>query len=68
MDGHSNHIIVNIIAFCMTYLIDLFILFLHTSHLFQPLDVGVFAPLKCALAEETDTIFRFDSNRILHAD
>ena len=65
MDGHNSYIIVNFIVFCMKYLIDLFILFLHILHLFQLFNVNVFAPLKCALAEKIDTIFRLDSNCIL---
>ena len=60
--------IVGFIAFCLKYLIDLFILFLHILHLLQLLDVSVFAPLKCALVEEIDIVFRFNSSRILHAD
>ena len=47
----------NFIAFCMEYLIDLFILFPHILHLFQPLNVSVFALLKCTLVEEIDAVF-----------
>ena len=57
MDGYSSYMIANFIAFCMEYLIDLFILFLHILHLFQLFDVGVFAPLKCILVEEIDVVF-----------
>jgi hypothetical protein len=64
MDGHSSHITANLIAFCMSHLIDLLILPPHCSHLLQPLDVGVFSPLKCALALETDAASRVDSGRI----
>ena len=52
----------------MEYLIDLLILLLYISYLFQPLDVGVFILLKHTLAEKTDIISRFDYNRILYAD
>ena len=58
----------NFIAFYMEYLIDLLILPSHTSHLFQPLNIGVFAPLKYALVKETDIISRFNYNRILYVD
>ena len=68
MDGHNSHMTTNFIVHCMKHAIDLFILFLHTSHLFQPLDVSVFAPLKHALAEETDTISKHDSGCISHVD
>ena len=44
--------------------IDLIILPPHCSHILQPLDVGVFAPLKRALASETDAALQLDSGRI----
>ena len=68
MDGHSSHMTANFIAFCMEYLIDLLILPPHISHLLQPLDVGVFAPLKRALVEETDAVSQLNSGRISRAD
>lgn len=64
MDGHSSHITANVIAFCMQKAIDLLILPPHCSHILQPLDVGVFAPLKRALASETDAALRLDTGRI----
>ncbi|GAB7336127.1 hypothetical protein MBLNU13_g08914t1 [Cladosporium sp. NU13] len=64
MNSHSSHITANVIAFCMQNAIDLLILPPHTSHLLQPLDVGVFAPLKRALARETDAALRHDTGRI----
>jgi hypothetical protein len=42
----------------------LLILPLHCSHILQPLDVGVFVPLKRALAFETDATLRLDIGRI----
>ena len=68
MNDHSSHMTINFITFCMEYLIDLLILSLYTSHLFQLLDVGVFAPLKRVLIKKIDIISRFDYNRISHAD
>jgi hypothetical protein len=53
VDGHSSHITANVIALCMRNAIDLLILPLHCSHIPQPLDIGVSAPLKRALASET---------------
>ena len=44
--------------------IDLLILPPHTLHMLQPLDVSIFAPLKRALAAETDAAARLDSGRI----
>ena len=68
MDGHSSHITAKLIAFCMKHLIDLLILPPHCSHFLQPLDVSVFAPLKRALASETDAMSRLDSGRIARVE
>ena len=68
MDGHSSHMTVNFIVFYMEHLIDLFILFLHTSHLLQLLDIDVFSLLKCALVDEIDIVARLDSSHISRAD
>ena len=68
MDNHNSHMTANFIAFYMEYLIALFILPPHISHLLQLLDVGVFVPLKRALAEEIDVVFSFDFGHISRAD
>ena len=47
--------------------IDLLILPPHCSDILQPLDVGVFAPLKRALAADTDSVSRIDPERISRA-
>lgn len=64
MDGHGSHITAKFISFCMDNAIDLLILPPHCSHVLQPLDVGVFSPLKRALAVETDVVSRLDSGRL----
>ena len=64
MDGHGSHITARFISFCMDNAIDLLILPPHCSHVLQPLDVGVFSPLKRALAVETDAVSRLDSGRL----
>jgi hypothetical protein len=64
MDGHSSHVTARVISFCMQNAIDLLIMPPHCSHVLQPLDVSVFAPLKRALGKETDKVARLDSSRI----
>lgn len=64
MDGHSSHVTAKVISFCMQNAIDLLIMPPHCSHVLQPLDVSVFAPLKRALGKETDRVARLDSSRI----
>jgi len=49
-DGHDSHISAEFVGYCLQNLIKLVLLPPHSSHLLQPLDVGVFSPLKKALA------------------
>ena len=64
MDGHGSYITANVIAYYMEQGIDLLILPPHTLHMLQPLDVRVFAPLKRALAVETDIASRLENGRV----
>ena len=48
--------------------IDLLVLPPHCSHVLQPLDVSVFAPLKRALAVETDSVARLDPGRVARTE
>lgn len=45
-DGHSSHVSKQLIEWARTVNIILFVLPAHTSHLLQPLDVGIFGPFK----------------------
>ncbi|KAK4690099.1 hypothetical protein P7C73_g7, partial [Tremellales sp. Uapishka_1] len=64
MDGHSSHTKGPVIGFCILNKIDLVILPAHTSHVTQPLDVGIFAPLKAAMARETDRRARLKKGKV----
>jgi hypothetical protein len=64
LDGHGSHLTARFIAFCLDKNIDLVCLPPHTSHLLQPLDVGVFSPLKQALSAEIEKLFCLDTRRI----
>jgi hypothetical protein len=68
MDGHSSHITGDLIALCMDNDIDLLILPPHCSHLLQPLDVGVYGPLKRYHAQEIDRYTRAGIRRIQRSD
>jgi hypothetical protein len=68
LDGHGSHMTANVIAFCMENEIDLLVLPPHCSHILQPLDVSIFAPLKCALAIETDSVARLDPGRVARTE
>ncbi len=45
-------------------MVDLLIPLRHRSHILQPLDVGMFAPLKRDLALKTDKASHLDPGRI----
>ena len=51
VDGHESHIQARFAAYCMQNNIELVLLLPHSSHLLQPLDVGVFGPLKKELSK-----------------
>lgn len=46
LDGHSSHLTMHLGMFCKEHQIILVCLFPNTTHILQPLDVSVFAPLK----------------------
>jgi hypothetical protein len=45
-DGHNSHISVDLIEYAIKHHIKLICLPPHSSHILQPLDVGVFGPVK----------------------
>ena len=63
-DGHDSHVSVAFVCFCMTHNIWILLLPPHSSHLLQPLDVGIFGPLKKALSVQSDKLFRSGLARI----
>src|SRR2546423_11665002 len=63
-DGHDSHISANFIAHCINNNIVLLILPPHTSHVLQPLDVGLFGPLKQAVSARLDRIISTGINRL----
>ena len=46
MDGHGSHTSTEFLLLCKQNNIQLLFLPAHSSHVLQPLDLGVFAPLK----------------------
>jgi hypothetical protein len=46
MDGHGSHVSIDFLWLCKQHKIQLLFLPAHSSHVLQPLDLGVFAPLK----------------------
>ena len=64
IDGHGSHITSKLIAACISRSINLLIIPLHCSYMLQPLDVGVFGPLKRFHSLEVDRYARQAITRI----
>lgn len=63
-DGHGSHVTGSFIAHCMKNNIMLLRMPPHTSHLLQPLDVGLFGPLKRYLSSALNPFVRANISRI----
>jgi len=58
LDGHGSHITWEFVSFCKEKNIILFCLPSHSTHLLQPLDVGIFGPLQNSYGREVDKYSR----------
>jgi len=67
-DGHDSHITASWIAHCMKNNIILMVLPPHSSHLTQPLDVGVFNPLKTLMASAIEPLVSTELHHIMKAE
>jgi hypothetical protein len=63
-DGHDSHVSADFVSFCIQHRIDLILLPPHSSHLLQPLDVGVFSSLKRAISKQISRFLRSGIRRI----
>jgi len=64
LDGHGSHITVDFISHCREHKVLLLRLIPHTSHLCQPLDVGLFGPLKRTLSVKIQPLIQTEVSRI----
>ena len=67
-DGHGSHVTGKFIRFCMDNNIKLLILPPHSSHFTQPLDIGMFSPLKNYMSTEVGKIVGTDIARLTKAE
>jgi len=67
-DGHDSHITASWLEHCRKNNIILLVLPPHSSHLCQPLDVGVFKPLKTLIASAIEPLVSTELHRILKAE
>ncbi|XP_011859301.1 PREDICTED: uncharacterized protein LOC105556801 [Vollenhovia emeryi] len=58
MDGHGSHINLSVLELAFQNEITLLCFPPHTTHLFQPLDRGVFGPFKKVFSQEVDKLIR----------
>ena len=63
-DGHGSHVQPEVLRFCIDNNISLLLMAPHSSHLCQPLDVGIFSPLKTYMNAELDKIMRYGISNI----
>jgi len=63
-DGHDSHVSAQFVRYCLNNKIVLFLLLPHSSHILQPLDVGVFGPLKTAMAAQLNRLFAAEIARL----
>jgi hypothetical protein len=54
MDGHGNHVTLEVIEYAKDIGLDIITLPFHTSHAFLPLDVSYFKPLKLTFRKDKD--------------
>ena len=65
LDGHSTHYQPQAIRFAMEHDIILLCLPPHTTHESQPLDVGVFAPLKTQWSQVCHDFYQKNPGRVI---
>lgn len=63
VDGHGSHITYQFIEYCIKHNILLFCLPSHSTHLLQPLDVGLFSPYQHFYGRAVDDYMRSGQNR-----
>ena len=64
IDGHNSHISTEFIKYAQAKKIECLCLPPHTTHLLQPLDVGVFGPLAHSYKKQLEGITRFSTYNI----
>jgi hypothetical protein len=63
-NGHDSHISAAFVRYAIDNYIIIFLLPPHSSHLLQPLDVGVFGPLKHAMSLQLSRLYETEISRL----
>ena len=67
-DGHGSHDTLDVITLSQEHNVLLYCLPPHTTHMLQPLDVGVFGPFQRAWADRCDEIVDDTGEEMPHED
>ena len=59
LDGHGSHVSIEFIEYCLEHKIIAYCLPPHSTHILQPLDVGLFSPLQKAYGKRVDHAVRY---------
>jgi DDE superfamily endonuclease len=60
LDGHGSYIPTDFMYECEMNNVKLYYLLAHSSHVTQPLDLSIFAPIKRQYRKEIDAIATYD--------
>ena len=68
MDGHSSHVSIEVIQLARDNGVHLLCLPSHTTHILQPLDVGVFKSFKSNFSKACTTYIAANPGRVITSD
>ena len=69
VDGHSSHIHPKVVDYTLDHNIHMLFLPSHSTHIMQPLDVGLFVPLQHAYQQELmDWVYEYPTQRLRRAE
>lgn len=66
LDGHASHLSRETLILARENYVHFLMFPPHTTHIFQPLDVGVFGPLKKSFSEECTKLMRKNKRKYLN--
>lgn len=66
LDGHASHLSKETLLLARENQVHFLMFPPHTTHLYQPLDVGVFGPMKKAFSEECTKLMRKNKKKYLN--
>lgn len=62
-DGHTSHVTIPLLSFCRGKQIELLILYPHSTHITQPLDISFFGPFKTTVWKDTNRKWKLQNNK-----